>query len=85
MERWTFNMIADEDGREKQVRMVLRVGDDPAANPRLQVGIDGIEVPIDDAPVDYEAPEWKAVQLFNAGGGGESRWEELKDRLRSEV
>lgn len=83
MERWTFNMIAGEDGREKQVVMILRAGDDPAAYPRLQVGVDGVEVPLDDAAVDYEAPEWKAKQLFAAGGGSDQLWEDLKDRLRA--
>jgi len=82
MERWTFNMIAGPDGREAQVRMILRAGDDPSAYPVLQVGLDGDEVDLDDAPVDYEAPEWKAKQLFAAGGGGEDRWEDLKDQLR---
>ena len=83
MERWTFNMIAGEDGKEKQVRMILRAGDDPEKYPMLQVGLDGIEVPLDQAEVDYEAPEWKATQLFSAGGGNQDLWESLKDRLRA--
>lgn len=83
MERWTFNMIAGEDGKEKQVRMILRAGDDPAAYPTLQVGMDGVEVALDDAAVDYEAPEWKAVQLFTGGGGSQAQWDDLKDRLRA--
>lgn len=85
MERWTFNMIAGDDGKEKQVRMILRSGDDPAAYPVLQVGMDGVEVPVDDAEVDYEAPEWKAMQLFKAGGGSDDLWEDLKDRLRTDA
>ena len=85
MERWTFNMIAGPDGREAQVRMILRAGDDPAAHPTLQVGLDGDEVAVDGAAVDYEAPEWKAVQLFVAGGGSQGRWDDLKDQLRSAV
>jgi hypothetical protein len=83
MERWTFNMIAGADGKESQVRMILRAGDDSAAYPTLQVGVDGVEVPVDDAPVDYEAPEWKALQIFSAGGGSADLWEDLKDKLRS--
>jgi hypothetical protein len=85
MERWTFHMIAGPDGREAQVRMTLRAGDDPATHPRLQVRMDGWQVPVDGSPVDYEAPEWKALQLFKAGGGNERRWEELKDSLRAQV
>jgi hypothetical protein len=85
MERWTFHMIAGEDGAERQVRMTLRSGDDPATHPRLQVGLDGTEVALDGAPVDYEAPEWKAVQLFTAAGSSPDRWEELKDKLRARV
>lgn len=87
MERWWFHMIAGPDGREQQVRLVLRVGDDPAQFPTLQVRLDGTEVPVDDAPVDYEAPEWKALQLYTAGSGegAEARWEALKDRLRARV
>ena len=85
MERWTFDMIAGADGREQQVRMILRRGDDPAGWPRLQVGLDGAEVAVDDAEVDYEAPEWKAAQIFAAAGGSADLWNELKDRLRDEV
>ena len=83
MERWTFHMIAGPDGREAQVRMFLRAGDDPQRYPRLQVRLDGVQVPVDDAPVDYEAPEWKVVQLFTTSGGTPERWEQLKDALRA--
>ncbi len=85
MERWTFNMIAGEDGKEKQVRMILRAGDDPSTYPTVQVGMDGTEVGVDDAEVDYEAPEWKAIQLFTAGGGSQQRWDDLKEQLRAGV
>jgi len=83
MERWTFNMIAGDDGKEKQIRMILRSGDDATAYPTLQVGVDGVEVPVDDAAVDYEAPEWKALRIFSAGGGSADLWDDLKDKLRS--
>lgn len=82
MERWTFNMIAGPDGKELQVRMILRQGEDPSRYPMLQVGVDGVEVAVDDAEIDYEAPEWKAVQIFSAGGGSQARWDDLKDELR---
>ena len=82
MERWWFHMIAGPDGGEAAVRMVLRTGDDEAAFPTLQVGLDGTEVPVDDAPVDYEAPEWKAKQLF---APGDDAWEALKERLRQQA
>jgi hypothetical protein len=85
MERWTFHMIAGPDGREAQIRMFLRAGEDPAAYPRLQVRLDGQLVPVDDAPVDYEAPEWKAVQLFTGAGATNERWDQLKDSLRAQV
>ena len=85
MERWTFHMIAGPDGREAQVRMFLRAGDDPDAYPRLQARMDGVEVPVDNAPVDYEAPEWKVVQLLTAAGASSERWDELKDALRAQV
>jgi hypothetical protein len=85
MERWTFHMIAGDDGREHQVRITLRAGSDPQVYPRLQVRLDGAVVPVDDAPVDYEAPEWKARQLFEAGGGSPRQWEDLKNRLRAAV
>jgi hypothetical protein len=85
MERWTFHMIAGPDGREAQVRLILRAGEDPERYPRLQVRLDGAEVPLDDAAVDYEAPEWKAIQLFTAAGGTNQRWDQLKDSLRARV
>jgi hypothetical protein len=85
MERWTFLILADDDGAARQIRMFLRAGDDPAAWPVLQVGVDGTEVPVDEAAKDYEAPEWKALQLFNGGGGTEQGWEALKQRLRDQV
>jgi hypothetical protein len=78
-------MIAGVDGREAQVRIILRTGDDPGAYPCLQVRLDGYEVPVDASPVDYEAPEWKALQLFTAAGGTQERWEELKSSLRARV
>ena len=83
MERWRFHIIAGADGEPVAVRMYLRVGDDEAAWPSLQVQVDGTEVPVDQAEVDYEAPEWKAVQIMTAGGATEARWEELKDQLRA--
>jgi hypothetical protein len=85
VERWTFNMIAGPDGREHALRMYLRAGDDPAAYPCLQVLLDGTVVPVDDAAVDYEAPEWKAVQLFTAGGGSQEEWDDLKEQLRTQA
>lgn len=86
MERWWFHMIAGPDGSEAQIRIVLRSGDDESAYPTVQVAVDGTEVPTDDAPIDYEAPEWKAKQIFAAGGGGgDDAWESLKDRLRDEA
>jgi hypothetical protein len=85
MERWTFLIIADGGGSPSQIRIVLRAGDDEAAWPRTQVTVDGREVPVDDAAHDYEAPEWKAVQILDGamGGGGELRLQQIKDGLRS--
>lgn len=80
MERWWFHMVAGPDGSEAQIRLILRLGDDPSAFPTIQVTVDGTEVPVDDAPVDYEAPEWKAKQLFTPG---DDAWEALKDRVRA--
>jgi hypothetical protein len=80
MEKWTFLILAAEDGSPNGIRMTLRSGDDEAAWPRLQVGADGAEVAVDDRQHDYEAPEWKAQQLF---AGSEGQWEALKEQLRS--
>lgn len=82
MERWSFLILAAGDGSPKGIRMVCRAGDDESKWPRLQVGLDGAEVPVDDEPHDYEAPEWKAQQIFQ---GGDARWEALKDQLRSQI
>ena len=82
MERWWFQIVAGPDGKEAQIRLVLRTGDDEAAFPRLQVAVDGTEVPVDDAAIDYEAPEWKAKQLF---APGEDAFEALKERLREQA
>jgi len=84
MERWTFLVIAAPDGSPAQLRVRLRVGDDPATWPTAQVALDGTEVTPDDAPHDYEAPEWKAAQLLE-GGGGAARLEQVKEGLRSTV
>jgi hypothetical protein len=85
MERWTFLILADERGEPAQIRMFLRAGEDPAAWPVLQVRMDGAEVDVDDVAKDYEAPEWKAKQLFVDAGGTEHGWEGLKARLRQEA
>jgi hypothetical protein len=82
MERWTFLILADDGGEPSQIRMFLRAGDDADAWPSLQVALDGSEVPLDQVQKDYEAPEWKALEIFLAGGASEERWEALKDRLR---
>lgn len=65
--------------------MILRAGDEPSAYPVLQVALDGTQVPVDDVEKDFEAPEWKAIEIFTGGGGSEVRWEELKDELRGKV
>jgi hypothetical protein len=85
MERWTFLILSADDGSASQIRLFLRAGDDAGAWPVLQVAVDGTEVPVDDVDKDYEAPEWKALELFRAAGGTEARWEQLKDQLRSEA
>jgi hypothetical protein len=82
MEKWTFLVMAAADGSPDGLRIILRDGADEATWPRLQVGADGAEVPVDDRPHDYEAPEWKAQQLF---GGSDRQWDALKERLRSEA
>jgi len=84
MERWWFRMIAGPDGKEAEIRVILRTGDDESSYPAVQVRLDGTEVAVDDAAVDYEAPEWKAKQLFAAGGGGgDGDWEDVLDHVRS--
>ncbi len=83
MERWTFLVIADEAGKAHQLRLILRAGDDPSAYPASQVLLNGTKVPVDDVEKDFEAPEWKAIQIFTGGGGSEVLWEELKDELRA--
>lgn len=85
MERWTFLVIADEAGKAQQIRMILRAGEDASAYPVIQVSLDGTKVPVDDVEKDFEAPEWKAIQIFTGGGGSEVHWEELKDELRGRV
>jgi hypothetical protein len=84
MERWTFLVIAAPDGSPAQLRVLLRDGDDPAAWPAAQVGLDGSDVPVDEAAHDYEAPEWQAVQLLEAVGGA-TRLDRVKESLRSRV
>ncbi len=84
MERWTFLVIAAPDGEPAQIRVRLRTGDDDAAWPTAQVALDGTEVPPDEVAHDYEAPEWKAAELLE-GGGGAARLEQLKEGLRSTV
>jgi hypothetical protein len=80
MEKWTFLILAADDGSPDGLRITLRAGADEGAWPRLQVAADGSEVPVDQRPHDYEAPEWKAQQIF---AGNDTQWEVLKDKLRS--
>jgi hypothetical protein len=84
VERWTFLVIAAPDGAPVALRVLLRAGADEASWPRLQVALDGTVVPVDDVEQDYEAPEWKALELFLEGGGTAEQWSSLKDRLRAE-
>jgi hypothetical protein len=85
MERWTFLIIAGDGGTPTHIRVVLRTGDDELAWPKTQLALDGSEVGVDDVAHDYEAPEWKAVQVLDGGmgGGGELRMQQIKDGLRT--
>jgi hypothetical protein len=84
MERWTFLIIAGPDGSAAQIRVLLRAGDDAAAWPSAQLTLDGTEVPVDEVAHDYEAAEWKAVQLVDGAtsGAGQAALDKVKDRLR---
>jgi len=85
VERWTFLVLAGPEGGASGLRITLRAGDDEAAWPQLQVTVDGTEVPVDDQPRDFEAPEWKAKEIMGKGGCTEVRWEALKEKLRAKV
>ena len=85
MERWTFLILADPAGEPAQIRILLRSGDDEARWPVAQLAVNGQEVPVDGAEKDYEAPEWKALEILRANGGTEERWQALKNRLRAEA
>jgi hypothetical protein len=87
MERWTYLVIAGPQGEAAQLRIMLRVGDEPTAWPAAQIGVDGADQPVDRATHDYEAPEWKAVQLLDEGmgAGGAARLDQVKGRLRSQA
>ncbi len=87
MERWTFLVIAGPDGAATQIRVLLRAGDDPGGWPAAQIGLDGSDQPVDEVAHDYEAPEWKAVQLLDGtmGTGGAARLDQVKSRLRSQA
>jgi len=87
MERWTYLVIAGPEGEPAQLRVVLRHGEDPDAWPVAQITMDGAVVAADRQPHDFEAPEWKAAQLLDAGTGqaGAARLDHLKRQLRSQV
>ena len=87
MERWTYLILADAGGSPSEIRVILRAGDDETAWPAAQVAVGGGEVAVDAAAHDYEAPEWKAVQILDGGmgGGGEARLQQLKDGLRQKA
>lgn len=85
MERWTYLILADPTGEPTQIRVFLRAGDDESRWPVAQVAVDGSEVAVDAAEKDYEAPEWKALDILRAHGGTDERWEALKTRLRTEA
>ena len=87
MERWTFLVIAGPDGEAAQIRVCCA----PARPGGLAGGPDraGRHRPAASttAAHDYEAPEWKAVQLLDEGmgGGGAARLDQVKGRLRSQA
>jgi hypothetical protein len=83
-ERWNFLMIAGPDGAEAQVRFKVEdVGSGTTA--AGQYAVDGSEVPVDEADVDYEAPEWKAKKIMAAGGVDEARFEALKREVKARL
>jgi len=85
MERWTFLILSDDTGAPVQLRVFLRAGDDPSRWPVEQLRVDGTPVPVDDTEKDYEAPEWKAQQIFREHGGTDADWDAIKRRLRAAV
>lgn len=83
-ERWNFLMIAGEDGVEAQVR--FKVEDlSSGASVVVQFDADGTEVALDEAPVDYEAPEWKAKKVMAEKGVDQSRFEALKREVKGRL
>lgn len=83
-DRWSFLMIAGADGAEAQVRVrVEDVGSGASATAQFEVG--GAEVDLDEAPVDYEAPEWKAKKIMSAAGVDDARFEALKRDVRGRL
>ncbi len=83
-DRWNYLMIAGDGGAEAQVRIKLEdLGSGATAT--VQLAVDGSEVPVDDAPVDYEAPEWKAKKILAGGGIDDARFEAIKRDVRSRL
>jgi hypothetical protein len=85
MDRWTFLILAGDDGAPVQMRIFLRAGDDPSRWPVVQLRVDGTPVPVDDVAKDYEAPEWKALEIFRNHGGTDADWDAIKRSLRAAV
>lgn len=82
-DRWTFLILAGEDGAPVQMRIFLRAGDDPGRWPVAQIRVDGTAVPVDEVEKDYEAPEWKALEILRTHGGTDADWEAIKRSLRA--
>lgn len=83
-EKWNIIMIAGPDGSEAQARFRLQ-DRDSGATAEIQITVAGELVDLDDAEVDYEAPEWKAKKIFAAHGIDEAKFEGIKDEVRGRL
>lgn len=86
-ERWTYTVIADQPGGTPIEMRVTLEDRDTGTKATVQVAVSGSQTTVDDKPRDYEAPEWKAKQIFSEGGVAdvEAYLEALQNHLRSAI
>jgi hypothetical protein len=86
-ERWTYTVISDEPGGTPIEMRVVFQDRDSNQQATIQIRVNGQQVEVDDQPRDYEAPEWKAKHLLEAGGTEDvdGYLAELKAHLRAAI
>jgi hypothetical protein len=86
-ERWTYHILSDPDRKPTGFRITLsdRDADQQAI---IQLTVVGEQVVVDDEEQDYEAMEWKVLEILDTAreqDDAKALLQAVKDHLRAQL